>query len=78
MSDFVKVDRRQAEKIIEYIISNEHCFVVEQIANHQTFYDWMDFVLEDTAYGAAMKMNFNYLSEDEMIRDLREIWDTYA
>jgi hypothetical protein len=78
MSDFIKVDRNSAEKIVDYIISSEHCFVVEQINDYQTFHDWKDFVLEHTVYGAAMKMNFNYLSEDEMIRDLREIWDTYA
>lgn len=78
MFNLVEVDRNSGEKIVDYIISNEHCFVVEEIANHQTFHDWKDFVLEHTVYGAAMKMNFNHLSEDEMIRDLREIWDTYA
>ena len=78
MSDFIKVNRDCAEKIVDYIISNEHCFIVEEIANHQTFHDWKDFVLEHTVYGAAIKLNFNYLSEDEMIRDLRETWDTHA
>lgn len=66
------------EKIVDYVISSEHCFVVEEIANYETFYDWADFVLERTVYGAAMKLNFSYLSDSEMIRDLREIWDTHA
>lgn len=78
MSDLIKVNRDCAEKIVDYIISNEHCFVVEEIANYQNFYDWKEFVLEHTVYGAAMKLNFNYFSDSEMIRDLREIWDTNA
>lgn len=78
MSDFVKVDRVSAEKIVDYIISNEHCFVVEEIANYKTFDDWKKFVLEHTVYGAAMKINFNYVSDSEMIRDLRETWETHA
>ena len=78
MSDFIKVDRNSAEKIVDYIISSEHSFVVEEIECCQTFHDWKDFVLEHTVYGAAMKLKFYYLSEDEMIRDLRETWDTHA
>ena len=78
MSDFINLDRNSAEKIVDYIINNEHCFVVEEIANHQTFHDWADFVLERTVYGAAMKIQFADFSNAEMIRDLREIWDTHA
>ena len=78
MSDFVKVNRDCAEKIVDYIISNEHCFIVEEIDNYQNFYDWAEFVLEHTVYGAAMKMNFSYLSNAEMMRDLREIWSAHA
>lgn len=66
------------EKIVDYVISTEHCFVVEKIADYQNFYDWKEFVLEHTVYGAAMKLNFNYFSDSEMIRDLRETWDTHA
>lgn len=78
MSDFIKVNRDCAEKIVDYIISNEHCFIVEEIANHQTFHDWKDFVLGHTVYGAAMKIQFADFSNAEMIRDLRGIWDTHA
>ena len=78
MSDFIKVDRNSAEKIVDYIISNEHCFVVEEIECCQTFHDWKDFVLEHTVYGAAMKIQFADFSNAEMIRDLREIWDAHV
>lgn len=77
MLDFIEVDRNSAEKILDYIISNEYSFIVDKIDSYQSFYDWKDFVLEHTVYGAAMKINANYSSEDKMIRDLRETWDTW-
>lgn len=66
------------EKLVDYVINNEYVFIIEEIANYETFDEWKDFVLNETAYGAALKIQFSNLSESEMIRDLVQDWDKHC
>lgn len=66
------------EKLVDYVINNEYVFIIEQIANYETFDEWKDFVLNDSVYGAALKIQFSNVSESEMIRDLVQDWDKHC
>jgi len=65
-------------RMVDYTINNEHVFVVEEIGNFETFQEWKDFVLDDTVYGQAMKVQFANVSDAELNRTLVEIWDAHC
>lgn len=65
-------------RMVDYTINNEHAFVVEEIDNFETFQEWKDFVLDDTVYGQAMKVQFANVSDAELYRTLVEIWDAHC
>lgn len=66
------------EKLVDYVINNEYAFIIEEIANYETFDEWKDFALNDSVYGAALKIQFSNVSESEMIRDLVQDWDKHC
>jgi hypothetical protein len=53
-------------------------FPVEEIDNLETFQQWKDFVLDDTVYGQAMKVQFANISDVELYRTLVEIRDEHC
>jgi len=65
-------------RMVDYTINNEHAFVVEEIDNFETFQEWKKFVLDDTVYGQAMKVQFANVSDAELNRSLVEIWDQHC
>jgi hypothetical protein len=65
------------DKIVDYVINNEYIFVIEEMASYETFDEWKNFVLNDSVYGAALKIQFSNLSESEMIRDLEQDWEKH-
>jgi hypothetical protein len=64
-------------KIVDYVISHEYIFVIEEMASYETFDEWKNFVLNDSVYGAALKIQFSNFSETEMIRDLEQDWEKH-
>jgi hypothetical protein len=66
------------ERMVDYIINNEHTFVVEEIGSFELFLEWKKFVLDDTVYGQALKIQFANVSDAELNRTLAEIWDQHC
>jgi len=65
-------------RMVDYTINNEHAFVVKEVDNFETFQEWKEFVLDDTVYGQAMKVQFANFSDAELNRSLAEIWDQHC
>lgn len=65
-------------RMTDYVINNEHTFVVEEIGSFETFQEWKEYVLDDTVYGQALKVQFANVSDAEMNRTLVEIWDQHC
>lgn len=64
--------------MVDYIIDSEHVFIVEEIGSFETFQEWKEYVLDDTVYGQALKVQFSNVSEAELNRSLSEIWDFHC
>ena len=62
----------------DYVINNEHTFVVEEIGGFDTFEKWKEYVLGDTLYGQALKVQHANVSDAELNRTLAEIWDKHC
>ena len=65
-------------RMVDYIIDSEHVFIVEQINSFETFQEWKEYVLDDSVYGQALKVQFSNVSEAELNRSLSEIWDFHC
>jgi hypothetical protein len=65
-------------RMIDYIISNEHTFVVKKVDGFATFEEWKEYVLDDTLYGQALKVQHSNVSDFELNRSLVEIWDEHC
>jgi hypothetical protein len=65
-------------RMTDYVINNEHTFVVEEIGGFENFQEWKEYVLDDTVYGQAMKVQFANVSDAELNRTLVEIWDQHC
>ena len=61
--------------LAEYIISTEYSFVVDEMSSFSDCAAWIDYVLAETAYGAANIVVFRSCSNSEMLRDLEQLWD---
>ena len=64
-------------EVVESIFNLEYDFIIEDMAGFDNFEEWSEFILERTFYGTAMKIAFFNLSDSEMNRDLKEIWDKH-
>ena len=60
--------------LAEHVIATEYSFVVDMIKCFPSCDSWIQWVLDDTAYGAATIVAFRDCSNTEMLRDLRQLW----
>jgi hypothetical protein len=66
------------DALIDYTMQSEFDYVINEIKEHSSFEDWSLFVLSETAYGAANIVAFQNVSDSEMLRDLRELWEAHS
>jgi hypothetical protein len=64
--------------LAEYVIAVEYSFIVDEIDRFIDCDSWINYVLTETAYGAANIVAFRDWSDGEMRRDLRELWANYT
>ena len=60
--------------VAEHVIATEYSYVVDMIGSFPNCYDWIDWVLTETAYGAATIVAFRNCSNAEIKRDLEQIY----
>lgn len=60
--------------VAEHVIATEYGYVVDMIDSFPSCDSWIQWVLDETAYGAATIVAFRNCSNTEMIRDLRQLW----
>jgi hypothetical protein len=60
--------------LAEHVIATEYSFVVDMINSFPSCDSWIQWVLDETAYGAATIVAFRDCSNTEMLRDLRQLW----
>lgn len=60
--------------LAEHVIATEYSFVVDMIGSCSSCADWCDWVLKETAYGAATIVAFRNCSDAEIKRDLEQLW----
>ena len=65
------------DALVDYVLSSEYSFIVEEMTQYSSFEDWRDYVLSETVYGAANVIAFQNVSNSEMERDLRELWEAH-
>ena len=66
------------DALVDYALSSEYSFIVEEIQNRSSFEEWSSYVLSETVYGAANVLAFQNVSNSEMLRDLRELWEAHS
>ena len=65
-------------RMVDYTINNEHWFAVKVIDDFEAFQEWKEYVLGDTLYGQALKVQHANVSDAELNRTLAEIWDKHC
>lgn len=60
--------------VAEHVIATEYGYVVDMIGSFSSCNDWTDWVLTETAYGAATIVAFRNCSNAEIKRDLAQVW----
>ena len=66
------------DALVDYALSSEYSFIVEEMQNCSSFEEWSSYVLSETVYGAANVLAFQNVSSSEMLRDLRELWEAHS
>ena len=66
------------DALVDYALSSEFSFIVEEMQNCSSFEEWSSYVLSETVYGAANVLAFQNASDSEMLRDLRELWEAHS
>jgi hypothetical protein len=66
------------DALVDYALSSEFSFIVEEMQNCSSFEEWSSYVLSETVYGAATVLAFQNVSDSEMLRDLRELWEAHS
>lgn len=66
------------DALVDYALSSEYSFIVEEMQNCSSFEEWSSYVLSETVYGAANVLAFQNVSDSEMLRDLRELWEAHS
>jgi len=66
------------DALVDYALSSEFSFIVEEMQNCSSFEEWSSYVLSETVYGAANVLAFQNVSSSEMLRDLRELWEAHS
>ena len=63
------------EQVIDYVLTNECNFAVELMATYDDFASWAEYILSATTYGAVLVLAYRDNPEEEMMMDLRELWE---
>jgi hypothetical protein len=66
------------DALVDYALSSEFSFIVEEMQSCSSFEEWSSYVLSETIYGAANVLAFQNVSDSEMLRDLRELWEAHS
>jgi hypothetical protein len=66
------------DALVDYALSSEFSFIVEEMQRCSSFEEWSSYVLSETVYGAANVLAFQNVSDSEMLRDLRELWEAHS
>jgi hypothetical protein len=66
------------DALVDYALSSEFSFIVEEMQRYSSFEEWSSYVLSETVYGAANVLAFQNVSDSEMLRDLRELWEAHS
>ena len=62
------------EILTDYVIATEYNFIVDEMDRFSDCAAWIEYVLNDTVYGAANIVAFKDWSSGEMVRDLESLW----
>jgi len=60
--------------LAEHVIATEYSYIVDMVKSFSSCDAWVEWILDETAYGAATIVAFRDCSNGEMLRDLRQIW----
>jgi hypothetical protein len=60
------------DALVDYALSSE------EMQSCSSFEEWSSYVLSETIYGAANVLAFQNVSDSEMLRDLRELWEAHS
>jgi hypothetical protein len=63
------------DALVDYTLTAEYDFAVELMNQYEQFEQWAEHVLSETVYGAVIVLAFRNNNEDEMMLDLKEMWD---
>ena len=66
------------DALVDYALSSEYSFIVEEMQNCSSFEEWSSYVLSETVYAAANVLAFQNVSDSEMLSDLRELWEAHS